>query len=266
MPVLRDPAPAPNGGRLLTVASLNLHSGRDAAGRPFDVTGACARLAADVIALQEVPGPESGSTAAAVAARHLNYQLHELQLSDLVDPASGAWVSAAAPQRGFWGLALLVRPPWRLVTVRTAPLGTAPRDPQRQAQLAEIAYGGQRLQLVHAHVTHRLPANWGQLRRLVRLVPPTAPTLLLGDFNTPALLARRVLPGRSAVRGATWPARRALLQLDHIALNGGLAAVGSGERLRVGSDHRAVRAVVRLSTTAVDAATARRCPMSTDAG
>ncbi len=73
-----------------------------------------------------------------------------------------------------------------------------------------------------------------------------AATIVAGDLNMPGLLARLVPGYAPAVRGRSYPAGRPRIQLDHI-----LAARGSGQAEgRVlppaGSDHRPVRARLRI--------------------
>jgi endonuclease/exonuclease/phosphatase (EEP) superfamily protein YafD len=49
-----------------------------------------------------------------------------------------------------------------------------------------------------------------------------------------------------AVRGRTWPARRPHSQIDHIWIDDGLAVVDAGVGAATGSDHRPVRARLRV--------------------
>lgn len=249
---------------LLSVASLNLHRGRSRSGQPFDILEACARLDADVIALQEVPGPHAGASAAASAAQQLGYQAHEVRLSGLVDETTGRWVPTSSDRRGHFGLALLTRLPLR--TVRAVSLGRARRDPERYAQVAETQMAGTTVRILNTHLTNRLPDTLIQLRRFARLVGASdLPTVAVGDLNIPAWLTQRILGGRPAVRGRSWPDNAAVLQLDHILLHGPVWSVPPGQVMRVGSDHRALRADLRLPGD-LSGVTGERSPTKTDAG
>ena len=65
----------------LVVASFNVHSGVDGWGRRFDLEGACARLDADVIVLQEAWTPDGRRGMADELAERLGYEAHELATS-----------------------------------------------------------------------------------------------------------------------------------------------------------------------------------------
>ncbi len=62
----------------LVVASFNVHAGVDGWGRPHDVVGACRRIDADVLILQESWDPDSGTSVARSVADALGYTVEEL--------------------------------------------------------------------------------------------------------------------------------------------------------------------------------------------
>src|SRR5579863_8777313 len=62
----------------VVVASYNVHGGVDGWGRPFDVVGACRRLDADVLVLQECWSPDGDASLAARVAAALGYRAEEL--------------------------------------------------------------------------------------------------------------------------------------------------------------------------------------------
>jgi endonuclease/exonuclease/phosphatase family metal-dependent hydrolase len=122
-------------------------------------------------------------------------------------------------------------------------LGHGPGDSiPRYAQVLQIRVPSGVMRLVNTHLSvsvasplqlHRL---WQQLRT------DAVPTVIAGDFNMPALVARRYAGLTSAVRGATFPADQPVVQLDHILVSRGIDANGGTVLPHAGSDHRPVRA------------------------
>jgi endonuclease/exonuclease/phosphatase (EEP) superfamily protein YafD len=85
---------------------------------------------------------------------------------------------------------------------------------------------------------------YGLRRRLPRF---DGPALLAGDFNLWGPGVERFLPGwHRTVRGRSYPSHRPHSQIDHVLVNDRLALV-SGEVVDDRhSDHRPVRARLRL--------------------
>jgi endonuclease/exonuclease/phosphatase family metal-dependent hydrolase len=233
----------------LSVASLNLHGGRDNTGTPYSVPAAVRLLSADVVVLQENWRPRNADSLARRAAAECGYYevaeldvLNETTLYDL-----GVTCDASAHESGAWGLAMLSRVP--MVGREELWLGTAPGDMSaRAAQIVEVGEcGGAALRLVNVHLTNRLRYGPGQLRRLLRTVAPQrVPTVLVGDFNMcrPAIYMARGY--RAAIRGRTWPARRPAAQLDHVLVGPGIDVVRAQVEPAVGSDHLPVRVVLHV--------------------
>ena len=233
----------------LSVATLNLHWGRGADGTPFDVVAACASLDADVIALQEQTGPPGGPTAASKIATELAYWRYETALSDRVDDSTGRWLAASEQSRGTWGLATLTRLP--LIRATAVTLGQGRRDPERLAQVVAVDDArGSTIRIVNAHLANRLPASLQQLRRLSWLLAADVGTvtIALGDLNVPGFIAAAMTGYDIASRAPTWPAKRPVLTLDNVLTRGCEAGSADVTVVHVGSDHRAVRAVVRPLT------------------
>lgn len=229
----------------LVLASLNLHAGRDRRGAPFDVAAALRALAADVVVVQEVWHPVGGPdpVAAAAAALGVRAVRADLLTTDLV----GLGI-AADPAPGLWGLALLCTLP--ITCQEVVDLGRAPRDVCRRGALVVTVTlpAGGRLRIAGTHLSHRFPGSVRQLRRLAaHLAGGTAPAVIVGDLNMPGP-ATVAAPGYArAVRGATFPAHRPLIELDHVLTGPGVRALGGEVLPASGSDHRPVRVRLRLS-------------------
>jgi endonuclease/exonuclease/phosphatase family metal-dependent hydrolase len=227
----------------VTLASLNLHGGLTSHGEPFDVAGACHRLKADVITLQEAWRPEAEPDAVTSVAAALGA---EVRHRGLARATSRARLGLGTDQgAGTWGLAVLSALP--VTGYQEIELGRAPGDQiGRAAQVLTLATpDGGALRVVNTHLTHRYSSPV-QLALLVhRLAGSSLPTVLAGDLNMPrpaTLVARGY---RSVVRGRSFPAGRPLIQLDHMLLRGAVSASEAEVLEPVGSDHLPIRA--RLS-------------------
>ena len=111
------------------------------------------------------------------------------------------------------------------------------------------------------HLTSRLPHGPPlQLRRLAAAIPASdRPGILTGDCNFWGPPASALLPGwRRTVRGRTWPAHRPHSQIDHVFVRGGIEVVDAAVLPPVGSDHRAVRARLRIHRSSDPPTSARR--------
>lgn len=229
----------------VTLASLNSHGGRGADGIPFDLAAACRSLAAALTLLQECWHGDREGDPLVPAAAELGTGILR---ADLPADVSLPRLSISGEiRRGGWGLAVLTTLP--IISSEVLALGRAPGDKfPRAAQLVTVALpGGGRLRVVNAHLTHRFTSPV-QLVRLVRhLLGSRVPTVIAGDLNMPGPVTGLAADYRQAVRGPTFPAGRPLVQLDHVLAGHGVA-FGGGEVLPpVGSDHRPVRARLRLA-------------------
>lgn len=128
------------------------------------------------------------------------------------------------------------------------PLGLGPGDPvPRYAQVLQARVpGGAALRLVNTHLTCSVasPLQLWRLWRQLRTDP--VPTVLAGDLNMPALVARRYPGLTGLLRGPTFPADQPVVQIDHILVSRGIDAGGGSVLPPTGSDHLPVRARFRL--------------------
>jgi endonuclease/exonuclease/phosphatase family metal-dependent hydrolase len=235
----------------LSVASMNLHCGRDRDGYRFAASEVIKSLDADVVLLQEnwraASEPESIASA---AARENSYpyciELDVLSATSLF--SLGVVTEPTADQPGDFGLAILSRLP--TVARGHVGLGLAPGDMmERAALLAEVCPGDGRpvITVVNAHLTHRLLHGPGQLRHLVRAVRDSNhPTLIAGDMNMCRPAICLAWPFRPVIRGRTWPSEKPWAQLDHILTGADIQRTSGQVCPAAGSDHRPVRATLRI--------------------
>jgi endonuclease/exonuclease/phosphatase family metal-dependent hydrolase len=257
------------------VGTLNLASGRDAAGRSVDAAALRAALAGvdvDVLAVQEVDVGQPRSSgvdqpaevAAALGATDWRFAAAVAGTPDPfrswqpVDPPvlRGAGEQPTGPH---YGIALFSRSPVRRWSVRALGSGRArlpirapdprtgqPRvwwfpDEPRLAVAAEL----EGCTVVGTHLSfapHTALWQLARLRRWARTLP--GPVLLAGDLNLVGPLPATVFGARRLVAEPTYPAAAPRVQFDHVL---GPASVGT-ERPEVRplalGDHRLVTVTV----------------------
>ncbi len=229
----------------ITLASLNLHGGLTARGAPFDVAGACHRLKADVITLQEAWRPDEQPDVVTAVAAELGAQVRYRGLARNTNRALlGVGTDTGS---GTWGLAVLSLLP--VTGYHEIELGQAPGDRiSRAAQVITLTMpGGAALRVVNTHLTHRFTSPV-QLAWLTRRLAqgPQLPTVIAGDLNMPLPLTRAAAGYRATVRGRTYPASRPWIQLDHLLLRGPLRVSSAEVADPLGSDHLPIRAELQV--------------------
>ena len=236
----------------LSVVSFNCHAGlqarRNGVCEPYDLAGVLRGFDADVIVVQESFRPDGGVAPAVEVAEELGRTVHELPFGKAhLEP----WphVGRDGEGTGVVGLAVITRLPSR--AVGRLSVGTVAGDytPERGALHVEIHVDGMTVDVVGVHLTSRLPYGPPlQMRRLAKqLPPPHRHAILAGDHNFWGPGVRALLPGwKRTVRGRTWPASRPHSQIDHILVRRSVRAVESEVLPPQGSDHRGVRAVLRI--------------------
>jgi endonuclease/exonuclease/phosphatase family metal-dependent hydrolase len=247
----------------LTVASFNIHYGvvphrismprprfgnRRPHGGEFAALEAICSLNADVIVLQETHRPDTGPSLVDAAAARLGYDSHEVVFGRGV---LAPWPHVGRHGTSDVGLAVLTRLPARgRVELPARPVLLDPA-PTRLALHLVLELEGTPVDLVGVHLTSRLPHGPPlQLRRLAAQLGALGrerPAIVAGDMNFwgPPVVA--LMPGwRRAVRGRTWPAHRPHSQIDHVLVRGDVEVVEATVFGPVGSDHRPVRARLRV--------------------
>ena len=236
----------------ITLASLNLHGGLTARGEPFDVAGACHRLKADVITLQEAWRPDEQPDLVTGVAAELGAQVRHRGLARNTSRALlGVGTDTGA---GTWGLAVVSQLP--VTGYQEIELGRAPGDRiSRAAQVVTLATpAGAALRVVNTHLTHRFTSPVQLILLTRRLAAGLAPgpagpdvaTVIVGDLNMPRPGTLAAAGYRATVRGRTYPAGRPWIQLDHLLVRGPVRVSGAEVADPVGSDHLPIRAELRV--------------------
>jgi endonuclease/exonuclease/phosphatase family metal-dependent hydrolase len=216
------------------------------------VARAIVRLDATVICVQEdfVPcsaGQPAGPDQVAEAAETLGATLYRAPMWESVQRSS----LGIASDDGRGDLCISVLTSLPVTGYEVVPLGHGPGDSvPRYAQVLQMRVPGGALRLVNTHLSVSLasPLQLWRLWRQLRMDP--VPTIIAGDLNMPALLARRYPGLTDLVRGPTFPADQPVVQLDHILVSRGIDTHSGSVLPTVGSDHRPVWAEFQLDGSA----------------
>jgi endonuclease/exonuclease/phosphatase (EEP) superfamily protein YafD len=233
----------------LTIGSFNTHWGvrwHGERGR-IDVVGTCLAMDADVVVLQESWRPSSGEVDADRLAAAMGATLHEIPLLSDAHPNRPRRVQPPPGPPGTSGLAVISRLP--VLERRDIDLGHALGDDvlRRFGLVLTVDVCGIPVTVAGLHASHRLWGSLPQLRRLDRALAGGPPSVIAGDCNMWGPPISMVLRGRRrAVRGRTWPSPRPHSQIDHVWIDDRLEAVEAQVLADAGSDHRPVRARLRV--------------------
>jgi endonuclease/exonuclease/phosphatase family metal-dependent hydrolase len=268
-----------------SVANFNVHAGIDGWGRRFDAVGACERIGADILVVEEDwVGDDPAESIADLVAKRQNREIviapsgsgrrlmppedesltparwAPLRIARepkpiLFDgPGQRARASSIGGEsratRGSWATSLVSRFP--IVSHELVPLPMLRSDPaRRQAIFATIdVRGAQPITVIGVHLghlTHGSPRQMDFLRRAITRIP--GHVILVGDLNCWGPPLRIFLRGvHDTVRGATWPAWRPHSRIDHI-LTTDVTTVESSRVLEAaGSDHLPIITTFNLVT------------------
>ena len=241
-----------------------------------DLRAAVRLLAADVLALQEVDVHQersSGQHQVRIAAEEMgaawwrfvpsvrgtpgvertweaadtnDHHGHDDHIEDH-GPRYGIGLISKYPVRE-WFATSFDPAPWSLpLLVPSTPRPALMRIPDepRPALAATIESPLGLITVVTTHLSFVPGYNVRQLRKLrAWLTPRARPLVLMGDFNLPGSLPRRLTGWRPLVSAATYPSSRPRVQFDHIVADG-LTASASGFAVALPvSDHCALVADV----------------------
>jgi endonuclease/exonuclease/phosphatase family metal-dependent hydrolase len=242
----------------LKITSFNCHAGLQARSngvcQPYDLEAVLRGFDADVIVVQESWTPDGGRAAVRDVGESIGAEVFELRFGRArLDP----WPHVPRDGAGVGdvGLAIVSRIPAEMRGRLS--VGTVPGDPtpERGGLHVVLDVDGTKVDLVGIHLTSRLPYGPPtQLRRLRPQLPDEGrPAIVAGDCNFWGPGVSALLPGWTrTVRGRSWPSSRPHSQIDHILVRDGrpgesrVETVDSAVLPAVGSDHRPVRATLRL--------------------
>jgi endonuclease/exonuclease/phosphatase family metal-dependent hydrolase len=242
----------------LKITSFNCHAGLQARSngvcQPYDLEAVLRGFDADVIVVQESWTPDGGRAAVHDVGESIGAEVFELRFGRArLDP----WPHVPRDGAGVGdvGLAIVSRIPAEMRGRLS--VGTVPGDPtpERGGLHVVLDVDGTKVDLVGIHLTSRLPYGPPtQLRRLRPQLPDEGrPAIVAGDCNFWGPGVSALLPGWTrTVRGRSWPSSRPHSQIDHILVRDGrpgesrVETVDSAVLPAVGSDHRPVRATLRL--------------------
>lgn len=228
------------------------------------VAATVAGLDADVIAVQEADralARSGGVHQVAWLGDRLGFE-HAFAPALIGDPeTSWALVGGHDPGGGAYGVGLLSRYPIAGVRSRRLPGGGAGQRPRRPARgkpgwdreprvalTAVVATPAGRVRVTAAHLSYLPWRGIAQLRAAASEAVGDGPVLLLGDFNLPVAVVRRVLGRRWDHAGGapTYPAWKPRAQPDQVAVTGGLAVHASAVGPAGSSDHLPLCVTVRF--------------------
>jgi Metal-dependent hydrolase len=216
-------------------------------GHPFDALAACLALDADVLVLPESWRPHGRRAFIDQLAQRTGATLHDIGYMSDRNPARPRHLTVPELP-GVCGLAVLSRLPVRSFTNVPLPRTAGDVVERRSAIIAEVEVGDAVVAVAGIHASHRLWGSLPQLRAVdAALRERGLPSAIVGDCNMwgpPLALALR--DRRRAVRGRTWPSWRPHSQIDHIWIDDQLEVVTSSVGPHVGSDHRPIRALLRV--------------------
>jgi endonuclease/exonuclease/phosphatase family metal-dependent hydrolase len=238
----------------LVVASFNAHWGTGHKGHgfpPFDLADAAKRLDADVVVLQELWEPDGGPGQVEEVAEALGADAVSVALGRAeADPKPKVVGRPSSPEagQGAWSLGMFSRLPIR--ASRTHWLPQLPFDPGARAVLTiDVEVEGRPLALHGVHLAHLemgVPFHAPALRRA--LTPVDRSAVLVGDMNMWGWCISAMAPrGWRRQRGSrTYPAHHPLARIDHLLTTPSVEVVEAEVLPDLGSDHRPIRARLRL--------------------
>jgi endonuclease/exonuclease/phosphatase family metal-dependent hydrolase len=154
------------------------------------------------------------------------------------------------PHEGIWELAVCSRFP--VLERREIPIGTLKSDPPgpRNALALTVDIAGRPTQVIGVHTSSKV---WrlAPVRHLIALrrgLEGNGPQIIAGDFNFWGPPVGALFRGwQRPVRGRTYPANRPHSQIDHVLVSGGIEVLGGEVLAATPSDHRPVRARLRMT-------------------
>jgi endonuclease/exonuclease/phosphatase family metal-dependent hydrolase len=240
--------------RDFTVASFNAHWGFGRYGRHHGVRFDAARVVrgfdADLVVVAESWRDDAG-IGMLDPLRDDGYCVETVELMPLrLRPRSRNSIRHAVPYLGKWELAVCSRLP--VLKRELIPMGVVRTDAAglRHALSLTVDVAGTPVEVIGLHVSSKVwrLAPVKHLLTLRRGLRAGHPQILAGDFNFWGPPVGLMMPGwKRAVRGRTYNARHPHSQIDHILVRGGIEPLDGEVLAATPSDHRPIRAYLRLT-------------------
>jgi endonuclease/exonuclease/phosphatase family metal-dependent hydrolase len=240
--------------RDFTVASFNAHWGFGRYGRFHGVRFDAARVVRDFGA-DLVVVPESWRDDAGIgmldSLRDDGYRVETMELMPMrLRRRSRNSIRHAVPYQGKWELAVCSRFP--VLKRELIPMGIVRTDAPglRHALSLTVEIAGTPVEFIGLHVSSKV---WrlAPVKHLMTLrsgLRDGSPQILAGDFNFWGPPVGLMFPGwKRPVRGRTYNALRPHSQIDHILVRGGIEPLDGEVLAATPSDHRPIRARLRLN-------------------
>jgi endonuclease/exonuclease/phosphatase family metal-dependent hydrolase len=235
-----------------SVAAFNAHWGVGRFGQfrgvRFDVGRLVRSFDADIVVVSEAWRDDDGRGILDPLI-DAGYQIEIVQQMslDLRNDRSG--VRDVAPRAGFWEMAVCSRFP--VVARREISLDAQRSDPvySRLALSVTVDVVGTPVEVIALHTSSKVwrLAPVRHLLNAKRQLTNDTPQILAGDFNFWGPPVAMLMPGWDRpVRGRTYPSHRPHSQIDHVLVRGGIESIEGEVLAATPSDHRPVRARLRL--------------------
>src|SRR5947208_840691 len=236
-----------------TVAAFNSHWGvgrfGSYRGSRYDVADVVRGFGADIVVVAEAWRSDDGHGALDPLADE-GYAVENVQQMPLVLRNDRSGVRDAAPREGMWEMAVCTRFP--VLSRREISLDDDRHDLvySRKALLVTVDIGGTPVEVIAIHTSSKV---WrlAPVRHLLsakrQLTNGVAGQILAGDFNFWGPPVGMLMPGwERPVRGRTYPSHRPHSQIDHVLVRGAIESLEGEVLAATPSDHRPVRARLRM--------------------
>jgi endonuclease/exonuclease/phosphatase family metal-dependent hydrolase len=234
-----------------TVAAFNAHWGvgrfGNMRGVRFDVARVVREFDADIVVVAEAWRGDDGVALLESLNGDYNVETVDMMALNLRKDLSAR--RDGAPLEGMWELAVCSRYP--VLDSQPVMIGNVGADPvnDRNALAVTLDLEGTRVEVFGLHTSSRLLqfAPLRHLRGLKNYLSSDGPQIIAGDFNFWGPPIGLFMRGwKRPVRGRTYPAHRPHSQIDHVLVRGGIEPLGGEVLAETPSDHRPVRARLRL--------------------
>jgi endonuclease/exonuclease/phosphatase family metal-dependent hydrolase len=234
------------------VGAFNAHWGVGRFGNErmvrFDVAAVVRSFEAEIIVIAESWRDDDG---AGILDPLLDdgYKIETVEQMPLVLRTDTTGRRDGAPREGMWEMSVCTRFP--VLSRREISLDDRRNDLvySRRALVVTVDIGGTPVEVIAIHTSSKVwrLAPVRQLLSAKRQMGQDMPQILAGDFNFWGPPVAMLMPGWDRpVRGRTYPSHRPHSQIDHVLVRGGIQAIAGEVLPPTPSDHRPVRARLRM--------------------